>query len=263
MDHFKRKEDASIRKAAFVAYWLSKCVFGEPLAYSIKLLYFRIAVKITVGVCFPLAPLLLGQLYTQLDLLHAEELVGLSCHMVATAFNSSVVYTFLWEHALDYITKGRKPYKAKNKFATMAKEVAVRLGDFQRDVPVVYRWMGCKLCDHSLILSLDHESKVCWRPYGVTHRGFAYDSVMSGFQDVEVQDYTFTSKDTRSLTYLSATNAGWLPVLSSGKLQFTAYYAYRMRRQFGFNEEVPAIMGVAAGEIPTINPFLKAKAFAY
>ena len=60
MDHFKREEDASIRKAAFVAYWLSKCVFGEPLAYSIKLLYFRIAVKITVGVCFPLAPLLLG-----------------------------------------------------------------------------------------------------------------------------------------------------------------------------------------------------------
>jgi hypothetical protein len=36
-----------------------------------------------------------------------------------------------------------------------------------------------------------------------------------------------------------------------------------MRRQLSFNEEVPAVMGVAAGEIPTINPFLKAKAFAY
>uniref|UniRef100_A0A2N9EYG9 Aminotransferase-like plant mobile domain-containing protein n=1 Tax=Fagus sylvatica TaxID=28930 RepID=A0A2N9EYG9_FAGSY len=70
MDHFKREEDASIRGAAFVTYWLNKRVFA---IYS--------------------------------DLFHAEELVGLSCHTVAIAFNSSVVHTFLWEHALDYITK--------------------------------------------------------------------------------------------------------------------------------------------------------------
>jgi hypothetical protein len=101
MDHFKREKDASIRRATFVAYWLSKCVFGEPPAYSIKPLYFPIAVKIVVGVCFPLAPLLLRQLYAQLDLLHAEELIGLSCHTVAMAFNSFVVHTFLWEHALE------------------------------------------------------------------------------------------------------------------------------------------------------------------
>jgi hypothetical protein len=147
----------------------------SPLPIQLSL-YIFVLFKIAVGVCFPLAPLLLGQLYTQLDLLHAEELVGLSCHTVATAFNSSVVHTFLWEHALDYITNGRKPYEARNKFATMAAEVAARLGDFQRDVPAVYRWVGCKFYDHSLILSLDNESKVCWRPYGVTRRGFAYDS---------------------------------------------------------------------------------------
>ena len=87
---------------------------------------------------FPLAPLLLSQLYTQLDLLHVEELVELSCHKVATAFNSSVVHTFFWKHALDYVTRGRKPYEARNKFATMAAEVAAHLGDFQRDVPAVY-----------------------------------------------------------------------------------------------------------------------------
>jgi hypothetical protein len=72
----------------------------------------------------------------------------------------------------------------------------------------VYRWVGCKFYDHSLIPSLDCESKVCWRPYGVTHRGFVYGSVMSGFRDVEAQDYTLIAEDTRSLTYLSATNFG-------------------------------------------------------
>ncbi len=52
-------------------------------------------------------------------------------------------------------------------------------------------------------------------------------------------------------------------MLSSGGFQFTAYSSHRVRRQFGFDQEVPAIMGIAAGEIPIINPFLKARAFAY
>uniref|UniRef100_A0A2N9GXZ3 Aminotransferase-like plant mobile domain-containing protein n=2 Tax=Fagus sylvatica TaxID=28930 RepID=A0A2N9GXZ3_FAGSY len=233
MEHFNRETDPLIRRAAFVAYWLSKCVFGEHPAYSIKPLYFPLAVKIAVGVCFPLAPLLLGQLYTQLDLLHAEELAGASCHIVTTAFNSSIVHTFLWEHALEYIKKGRKPYEARNKFASMPKGVVTNVGDFQGDVPAVYRWVGSKFYDHGLVPSLDSESKVCWRPYGVSHRGFVYESVMSGFSNVEAQDYTLIAGDMASLTHLSATNAGWLPVLSSSGLQFTVYSAHRVRKQFG------------------------------
>jgi hypothetical protein len=97
----------------------------------------------------------------------------------------------------------------------------------------------------------------------MTHRGFTYDSVMSGFRDIEAQDYTLIAEDVRSLTFLSATNAGWLLVLSSSSLQFTAYCAHRVRRQFGFDQEVSAVMGIAASEIPTINPFLKTRAFAY
>uniref|UniRef100_A0A2N9IPB7 Aminotransferase-like plant mobile domain-containing protein n=1 Tax=Fagus sylvatica TaxID=28930 RepID=A0A2N9IPB7_FAGSY len=126
---------------------------------------------------FPLAPLLLGQLYTQLDLLHAEELAGASCHI--------------------------------------------------GDVPAVFRWVSSKFYDHSLVPSLDSESKVCWRPYGITHRGFVYESVMSEFRNVEAQDYTLIAGDVGSLTYLSATNAGWLPVLSSDGPQFTTYSAHR------------------------------------
>ena len=185
MEHFNRVEDVSIRRAAFVAYWLSKCVFEEHPAYSMKPLYFPFAVKIAAGICFPLAPLLLGQLYTQLDLLHAEESVGASCHIVTTALNSSLVHTFLWEHALEYIRKSRKPYEARYKFASMLEEIAANVGDFQVDVLAVYRWVGNKFYDHSLIPSLDSESKACWKPYRVTHRGFSYESVMSGFRNVE------------------------------------------------------------------------------
>ena len=197
--------------------------------------------------------MLLGKLYTQLDLLHVEELASASCHIVATAFNSSIVHAFLWENALEYITKGRKPYEARNKFASMSEEVAAHVDDFQGDVPAVFRWVSSKFYDHSLIPSLDSESKVCWRPYRVTHREFLYESVMSGFRNVEAQDNTLIAGDVRSLNYLSATNAGWLTVLSSGRLQFTAYSTHRVRRKFRFDQEIPAVMGIAAGEIPTIN----------
>ena len=36
-----------------------------------------------------------------------------------------------------------------------------------------------------------------------------------------------------------------------------------MRRKFEFDQEIPAVMGIAAGEIPTINPFLRTRGFAY
>uniref|UniRef100_A0A2N9GHJ1 Aminotransferase-like plant mobile domain-containing protein n=1 Tax=Fagus sylvatica TaxID=28930 RepID=A0A2N9GHJ1_FAGSY len=232
MEHFNREtrptlQSEGLKVAAFVAYWLSKCVFG---------------------VCFPLAPLLLGQIYTQLDLLHAEELAGASCHIASTAFNSSIVHTFLWEHALEYISLIKSI--GTHSFGSM----------LLSDVPAVYRWVGSKFDKDFMIIvslspvpSLDNESKVCcWRPYGVSHRGFMYESVMSGFSNIEAQDYSVIAGDTASLTYLSATNAGWLPVLSSDGLRFTVYSAHRVRKQFGFDQEVPAVMGVAAGEIPTL-----------
>ena len=41
------------------------------------------------------------------------------------------------------------------------------------------------------------------------------------------------------------------------------YSAHRVRKQFGFDQEIPAVIGVAASEIPIINPFLRTMAFAY
>jgi hypothetical protein len=114
-----------------------------------------------------------------------KELVGMSCHMVAKALNSSVVHMFLWEHASEYISNGRKSYEARNKFATMAAGVAAHFEGFKKDVLAVYRWVGCKFYDHGLIKSLGRESKVCWRPYEVTRCGFVYNLVMSWFRDVK------------------------------------------------------------------------------
>ena len=57
------------RRVAFVAFWLCKFIFRSHPHYAIKPLYFPLAVKISAGVSLPLAPMFLGHLYVQLDIL--------------------------------------------------------------------------------------------------------------------------------------------------------------------------------------------------
>ena len=57
------------RHAPFVAFWLCNFVFGSHPHYALKPLYFPLAIKISVGVSLSLAPIFLGHLYVQLDIL--------------------------------------------------------------------------------------------------------------------------------------------------------------------------------------------------
>jgi len=72
------KASVTVRRAAFVMFWLCKFIFGsyphyavKPLYfifgsyphYAVKPLYFRLAIKISARVSLPLAPMFLGHLY--------------------------------------------------------------------------------------------------------------------------------------------------------------------------------------------------------
>uniref|UniRef100_A0A2N9ETN5 Aminotransferase-like plant mobile domain-containing protein n=1 Tax=Fagus sylvatica TaxID=28930 RepID=A0A2N9ETN5_FAGSY len=54
-----------------------------------------------------------------------------------------------------------------------------------------------------------------------------------------------------------------LPILGDQDPAEVELSPEEVRKQFGFDQEVPAVMGVAASEIPIVNPFLKTRAFAY
>ena len=68
--HFTQLKGIPVRRAAFVLYWLCKCTFGNFPCYSVNTTFIPLAIRISTGYCFPLAPLFLGHLYSQLDLLH-------------------------------------------------------------------------------------------------------------------------------------------------------------------------------------------------
>ena len=57
------------RRANFIMFWLCKFVFGSHPHYAVKPMYFQLAIKNSVRVSLPLAPLFLGYLYVPLDIL--------------------------------------------------------------------------------------------------------------------------------------------------------------------------------------------------
>uniref|UniRef100_A0A2N9JB30 Aminotransferase-like plant mobile domain-containing protein n=1 Tax=Fagus sylvatica TaxID=28930 RepID=A0A2N9JB30_FAGSY len=175
------RKDDDLHRAAFVAYWLCKCVFGEYPYYAMKPLYFQLVVKISTGTSFPLAAMFFVQFHTQLDLLHTDEMAA---------------------------------FESRQKLAKMPKAVAARFDFLKTNVPIIYRWIGSKFYDLELVPSLDEEESMLWRSYGASYRGYSCSSVMSRFSKVEPQNYAIGPDDMRTLSYLSATSAGWLPVLT-------------------------------------------------
>ena len=67
------KISVTARHAAFIMFWLCKFFFGSYSHYAVKPLYFQLAIKISAGASLPLAPMFLGHLYVQLDILRSDE----------------------------------------------------------------------------------------------------------------------------------------------------------------------------------------------
>ena len=91
------KFSATVCRAAFIAFWLCKFVFGSHPHYAIKPLYFCLAIKISAGVSLLLAPMFLGYLYVQLDILHNDEQQAGSCHIVTYSVHSTILQQWMFE----------------------------------------------------------------------------------------------------------------------------------------------------------------------
>ena len=172
----------------------------------------------------------MGHLYSQLDLLHDCEVEGDSCYILFTAFNTSALQTFFWEHSVSYLFAAKDKSAAWGRFFDLPREFLDRFLDFRNNLPLVYLWVGLKTRDYDLVNALDHEENVLFRLYGDNYPGFTCVSVFSRFyqpisliRDLKIDDY-------RSLSYLSTVNPGFLPVLSATGVSFIPYCLQRVQR---------------------------------
>ena len=259
---FIHHKDVSVRCATFVLYWLCKCTFGNFPYYSINTVYIPLTIRISTGHCFPLAPLFLGHLYSQLDLLHDCEVEGDSCFILSAAFNTSALQTFFWEHSVSYIFAARDKSAAWGRFSDLPREFLDRFPDFRDNLPLVYRWVGLKTRDCDLVDALDHEENVLFRPYGDDQPGFTCASIFRKFyqpspliRDLKVDDY-------RSLSYLSTVSPGFSPTLSAAGVSFILYCPQRVQRQFGLDQGIPVGPQETTTYVADLTAFLKSRVFA-
>jgi hypothetical protein len=259
--HFINQKGASVRRAAFVLYWLCKCVFGSFPCYSINVVFIPLAIRISTGHCFSLAPLFLGHLYSQMDLLHDCEVEGDSCYILSAAFNTSALQTFFWEHSISYLFVAREKSAAWGRFSDLPREFLDRFPDFKDNLPLVYRWVGLKTHDCDLVDALDHEENVLFRPYGEDHPGFTCTSIFRRFYQPSPLIRHLKIDDYRSLSYLSTVNPGFLPTLSATGVSFIPYCPQRVQRQFGLDQGIPVGPQETATCVADLTAFLKSHAF--
>ena len=167
------------RRAAFVAFWLCKFVFGSHPHYAIKSLYFSLAIKISARVSLPLAPMFLGHLYVQLDILWTDESQAGSCHIITSSIHSTILQQLLFERCTQYLAKCRPLRFAKEKYQSYPKVITNFCGRFESDFPLAFHWSGLKPIDCFVVESFNEGIGFSWRAYRHLSTGYTcVDSAM-------------------------------------------------------------------------------------
>ena len=96
--------------------WLSKFLFNEFPEYEVKSILFPLAIKLAQGAQYPLAPMFLGPVYSQLDLLYGDEVEGDSCYVITSSLHCIILQVFMWDRSPVTLAKCRNLKFVKDKF---------------------------------------------------------------------------------------------------------------------------------------------------
>ena len=111
---------------------------------------------------------------------------------------------------------------------------------FVSNFPLAYRWVGLNPFGDPVMGFFDKGVGFCWRAYKNLGIGYTCaNAVMGPFTNTTWTTTLLTAFDERGITYLAATNAGWLPYLADEGIRFVHYFANRVRRQFGLDQDIP------------------------
>ena len=200
----------------------SFCTFHPH--YTIKPLYFRLAIKISAGVSLPLAPMFLGHLYVQLDILRSDESQAGSCHIVTSSVHCTILQQLLFEHCAQYLTKCRPACFARDKYQSCPRLITDFCGRFESDFPLAFCWSSLKPIGYSVVKSFDEGVGFSLRAYRSLGTNFTcIDSAMGLFVDTVGTTTPLVGFDKTGITYLAATNAGQLPYLANEGIKFDHY----------------------------------------
>ena len=137
-------------------------------------------------------------------------------------------------------------------------------GRFESVFLLPFCWSSLKPIGYSVVESFDKGVGFSWRAYRNLGSGYTcVNSTMGLFVDTVGTTTPLTGFDETGITYLAATNAGWLPYLADKGIRFIHYPANRARRQFGLDQDIPDAISFLMESPTSIRPFLRPTAFEF
>ena len=125
-----------------------------------------------------------------------------------------------------------RPFRfAKDKYQSCPQAITDFCGRFESDFPLAFRWVGLKPIEHSIVESFDQGVGFSWKAYRKLGTDYTcVDFAMGLFVDTTGTTTPLTGFDEVGITYLTTTNAGWLPYLADEGMKFFHYLANWVRR---------------------------------
>ena len=222
------KKDKEVRRARFLAFWLRKFLFSELPEYGIKYALFPLAIKLAWGAQYPLAPMFLGHVYSQLDQLHGDEAKSDSCFAITSSLHYAILQVFMWDHSLVTLAKCRNLNFLKDKFQGSLDVVKALCGSSTDSHPIIFRWLSLKGGNLNLVELFDQAGHLHWRSRQEFGLGFVCDSILSLFLTFPGNTFDQHRGDKGCLAYLAFISSSWLPVSSSSGPRYTHYSAHRV-----------------------------------
>ena len=166
-----------------------------------------------------------------MDILWSDKSQADSCHIVTSSVYSTILQQLLFKRCGQYLAKCRPLRFAKEKYQSCPKVIIDLCGRFESDFPLAFCWFGLKPIDYSVVKSFDEGVGFSWKAYRhLSTRYTCMDSAMGSFVNTVGTTTPLAGFDEIGITYLAATNTGWLPYLANEGVRFVHYPANRVRR---------------------------------
>ena len=170
----------------------------------------------------------LGHVYSQLDLLHGDEVEGDSCYAIISSLHYAILQVFVWDRSFVTLAKCRSLKFLKDKFQGSLDMIKGLCGSSIDSHPIIFRWANLKGGNLNLVELFDQAEHLSWHSPREFSPRFACDSVLASFLNSPRNTFDLHHGDEGSLAYLVCISLSWLPVPSSSGPKYTHYSAHQV-----------------------------------
>ena len=123
----------------------------------------------------------LGHIYSQLDLLHGDEVKGDSCYAITSSLHCSILQVFMWDCSSVTLAKCRNLKFVKDKFQGSPDVIKGLCGSSIDNHPIIFYWANLKGGSLNLVELFNQAGHLSWHSPREFSPGFACDSIVASF----------------------------------------------------------------------------------